>query len=166
MILNFQVMLLGNPNAGKSSLFEALTDACVKIANHSGVTVEQQTACCCFGANREFEFVDLPGIYSLEAHSPEEQVTLDYLEKHPQSLSLFVLDATHLKRNLFLLTQLIEKGHRPIVALTQIDLIKKLGIQINIERLEANLGLQIFPVSAKTREGLKELKVGLSQKAI
>ncbi|MBH1988888.1 MAG: 50S ribosome-binding GTPase [Myxococcaceae bacterium] len=163
MVLKMQVLLIGNPNAGKSSLFEALTGVCVKIANHAGVTVEQQKACCCLGAENHVEFVDLPGLYSLDALSPEEHLSVDYLNQHSNNLILFVLDSTHLKRNLYLLTQLLEKGMRPLVALTQIDLAQSLGIRIDIPLLERNLGLQVMPVSAKTGEGLKELQVALAR---
>ncbi len=151
-----QILLIGNPNAGKSSLFEALTGTCVKIANHAGVTVEQQKACCCLSSGESIEFVDLPGLYSLNAYSDEEKVTLNFLN---EGRLLFVLDATHLKRNLFLLTELLDAGHRPLVALTQVDLARKLGIQIDLELLQSRLGLKVISVSAKTGEGLKELKL-------
>lgn len=158
-----QVLLIGNPNAGKSSLFEALTGSCTKIANHAGVTVEQQKACCCLSSGESIEFVDLPGTYSLSAYSAEEQVTLDFLGAHSDAILLFVLDATHLKRNLYLLTEALDAGCRPLVALTQIDLARKLGISVNIKALEEKLGLKIMPVSAKTGEGLKELKAELGK---
>jgi ferrous iron transport protein B len=151
-----QVLLLGNPNAGKSSLFGALTGYCTKIANHAGVTVEHQKACC-----ESIEFVDLPGTYSLSAYSAEEQIAIDFIKAHPDAKLLFVLDATHLKRNLYLLTEAVDAGYHPLVALTQIDLARKLGIKINIEALEHKLRLKIIPVSARTGEGLEVLKAEL-----
>lgn len=156
-----RVLLIGNPNAGKSSLFGVLTGSTAKIANHAGVTVQEQTACCCLSGGQPIEFVDLPGTYSLEAYSAEEKVALDYLGK---GSLLFVLDATHLKRNLFLLTELLDAGHKPLIALTQIDLARKLGIQINLELLSQRLQSKIIPVSAKTHEGLPELKQALLER--
>ena len=154
-----EILLIGNPNAGKSSLFEVLTGSAAKIANHAGVTVKAQKACCCLSEDL-IEFVDLPGIYSLEPYSDEERVTLKHLSSpfEGKRALLFVLDATHLRRNLFLLTQLLDAGHQPLVALTQVDLARKLGIQIQLDVLAQRLGTKIIPVSAKTREGLPELK--------
>ncbi|MES2504424.1 MAG: ferrous iron transport protein B [Myxococcota bacterium] len=156
-----RVLLIGNPNAGKSSLFEALTGQCSKVANHAGVTVEEQEADCYLPSGHHIQLVDLPGLYSLKAFSDEERIALRVLQDvdSQADLILFVMDATQLRRNLFLLTELIDANQGPIlVALTQMDEARRLGIDIQIELLSRRLGVPMIPVSSRTGEGISALQ--------
>ncbi len=151
-----RILLVGNPNSGKSSLFHALTGMHAQIANHAGVTIEKQETDYTLPDGRVIELVDLPGLYSLTPYSEEEQLTLDLLSS---GALLFVLDASQLRRNLYLLLELIDAGYKPLVALTQIDLAHELGMSIDAQSLAQRLALTVIPVSAKTGEGLQELEL-------
>ena len=156
------IVTLGNPNTGKSTLFNALTGLQQKVGNFPGVTVEHVLG------RAEFEgiavsIVDLPGTYSLSAQSPDEIVAVDVLlGKLPQigqpSLVLIVIDATNLRRNLFLASQVLELGRPTVIALTMTDLLDTNGITLDTAQLASLLGCPVIPIAAPAGAGLAQLK--------
>ncbi len=156
------VALIGNPNTGKSTVFNGLTGLKQKTANFPGVTVERHTGRVEIG-DQTITLVDLPGTYSLSAQSPDEIIAVDVLLGQVESLTkpkaiLAVADATNLRRNLFLVTQLAEL-HIPIVlAVNMIDLAKKKGIEIDCEQLASTLGIHVVPIVASDQTGLDRLE--------
>ncbi len=159
------IAVIGNPNTGKSTLFNALTGLKQKTANYPGVTVEQHTGTLHHGG-RDITLIDLPGAYSLAAHSPDEMVAVDVLLGHVPDLArpaavLAVLDATNLRRNLFLVTQLAELGLPLVIALNMTDLAASRGIEIDTAALGRRLGATIVPVSAARGAGVPALRDAL-----
>ena len=157
------VAVAGNPNTGKTSLFNTLTGLRQKVANYPGVTVETKTgqwplAPVCPPAH----VIDLPGLYSLDATSLDEQIARDVLLGRARSIPepdvvIVTADATNLTRNLYLVTQLIETRLPIVVALTMFDLAERRKLQINVQKLTAALGVEVVPVIAKRRAGIDEL---------
>ncbi|EXJ13349.1 Ferrous iron transport protein B [Imhoffiella purpurea] len=154
------VALAGNPNCGKSALFNALTGIRQTTGNWPGVTVERKEGALELDGRR-IKVIDLPGIYSLDASSLDEVVTRDYLLSREADLIVNVLDANNLERNLYLSVQLLEMGVPVIVALNMMDVARKRGVQIDIDRLAAEIGCPVVPVVAVTKEGLTELQARL-----
>ncbi len=152
--------LVGNPNSGKTTLFNALTGSDGQVGNRPGVTVEGKTGRCLFLP--EMEVTDTPGCYSLSPFTPEEQVTLRYLEQKPDVL-LNVVDSTHLERNLLLTTQLLERGLPVVVALNMQDEAEAQGIEIDAKELSARFGCPFVPISAARGRGLTTLAEQCSQ---
>ena len=150
------IALAGNPNCGKSSLFNALTGAHQKVGNFPGVTVEKHEGYLDYKGYR-IRVVDLPGTYSLTPYSPEEIVTREYLIKERPDVVVNVLEGPNLERNLLLTTQLMELEVDFIVALNMIDEVQEKGIVIQIKQLQALLGCHIIPTSAKKKTGLESL---------
>ena len=147
---------IGNPNCGKTTLFNAYTGANLKVANWAGVTIEKKEEY--FNYNDiEIKVTDLPGIYSLNSYSIEEKVSREYIEKGQADIIIDIIDASSLERNLYLALQLIETGQPIILALNMMDIVKKRGMRINIKKLEEMLKVKIVPISAKNRSGLDEL---------
>ena len=142
---NLAVALVGNPNTGKSTLFNALTGLRQRVGNYPGVTVARKSGTCDLGDGRKVELVDLPGLYSLAAASPDEQVVTDALagkiagERVPDVIVL-VADATNLLRNLFLASQLAELGRPAVLVLNQADVAREQGMRIDTVQLSARLG--------------------------
>ena len=151
-----RIALAGNPNCGKTSLFNALTGAHQKVGNFSGVTVEKHEGYLDYKGYR-IRVVDLPGIYSLTPYSPEEIVTREYLIKEPPDVVVNVLEGPNLERNLLLTTQLMELEVDFLVALNMIDEVEEKGIIIEIKQLQQLLGCHIIPTSAKKSIGLDAL---------
>ena len=163
----FTIALVGNPNAGKTTLFNALTGLRAKTANFPGTTFERRVGRARIG-DRQIVLVDLPGLYSLESSAPEEKIASDALhgrlEEHPApDAALVVVDATNLERNLFLVSQVLELNCPVIVALNMMDMAKRDGIRINVPKLRAALGCPVIPVSARTGQGIGELKDEIEQ---
>lgn len=147
---------IGNPNCGKTTLFNAYTGANLKVANWPGVTIEKKEES--FNYNDiKINVTDLPGIYSLNSYSIEEQISRKYIEEGNTDIIIDVIDASSLERNLYLALQLIETGQAVILALNMMDIVKKRGMKINIKKLKDKLGVKIIPISAKNRSGLDEL---------
>ncbi|HZB44309.1 MAG TPA: ferrous iron transport protein B [Pyrinomonadaceae bacterium] len=163
------VALAGNPNAGKTSLFNALTGLRQKVANYPGVTVERKEGVWQLSAEAApARLIDLPGLYSLDAASIDERIAHDVLtgrveEVPAPDVIVAVVDATNLERNLYLVTQLLEIGRPLVVALTMIDLAERQGIEVDAESLSAALGVVVVPVVATRRRGLDELAEAVSK---
>lgn len=162
------VALVGNPNAGKSALFNALTGARQKVGNYPGVTVERHSGRIALPDGRPVELVDLPGAYSLEPASPDEQVTRDVLfgrqtgERLPDAI-LTVVDASNLDNHLRFTLQLIALGLPVVVALNMIDLAERDGLKLDPAALERELGVPVVPTVAVRRRGLDTLKERLGE---
>ena len=160
------VALVGNPNAGKSALFNALTGARQKVGNYPGVTVERKSGRMALADGRPVEMLDLPGTYSLEPSSPDEAVTHDVLlgrqtgERLPSAL-LIVVDATNLDNHLRFALQLIALGLPSVVALNMIDMAERDGLKIDADKLAAELGVPVIPTVAVRRKGIDELKAAI-----
>lgn len=160
-----KVALAGNPNSGKSTLFNLLTGLNQKIANLPGVTVEKRTGVCHFTSNDTrytLEITDLPGTYSLYPKTPDEQVPFSVLidpanESHPE-VSVIVADGTNLKRSLFLATQVMDLKTPVVLAVNMFDLVKKSGLDIDFEKLSSTLGIQVVPVNSLEAEGIVQLR--------
>jgi ferrous iron transport protein B len=150
------IALAGNPNCGKSSLFNALTGAHQKVGNFPGVTVEKHEGYLDYKGYR-IKVVDLPGTYSLTPYTPEEIVTREYLIKDRPDVVVNVLEGPNLERNLLLTTQLMEMEVDFLVALNMIDEVQEKGIAIDIKQLQTLLGCHIIPTSAKKKTGLDSL---------
>jgi ferrous iron transport protein B len=153
----YTIALGGNPNCGKSALFNAFTGIRQKTGNWPGVTVDRKEGRSTIGDN-DFTVVDLPGIYSLDAASLDEQVTRDYLLSRDANLIVNVIDASNLERNLYFTVQLREMGLPMVVALNMMDVARKRGIDVSIETLSEELGCPVVPIVAVTGEGLNLLK--------
>jgi len=151
-----RVALAGNPNCGKSSLFNALTGAHQKVGNFPGVTIEKYEGHCDFGGYR-IRVVDLPGTYSLTPYSPEEIVTRQYLIEERPDVVVNVIEGPNLERSLLLTTQLMEMEVDFLVALNMMDEVEEQGISIETKQLQQLLGCHIVPTSAKKMTGIDAL---------
>lgn len=147
------VAFIGNPNSGKTTLFNAYTGAKLKVANWAGVTVEKKEGIYRFHDNK-FKLVDLPGIYSLTSYSMEELVSRKYILEDELNVMVDVIDASSLEKNLYLAIQLIELGKPVVLALNMIDIVEKRGMEIDFHRLQEMLGAPVIPISAKKKKGL------------
>ena len=152
--MSIKIALAGNPNSGKTTLFNILTGANQYVGNWPGVTVEKKEGN--LKGQSDVIIQDLPGIYSLSPYSPEEVVTRTYLvNEHPDAI-LNIVDGTNIERNLYLTTQLIELGHPVVVAVNMIDLVRKNGDSIDLEKLSKALGCVCVEISALKGEGCTE----------
>lgn len=153
--MNIKIALAGNPNSGKTTLFNALTGMNQYVGNWPGVTVEKKEGS--LKGHSDVTIQDLPGIYSLSPYSPEEVVTRTYLvNEHPDAI-LNIVDGTNIERNLYLTTQLIELGYPVVVAVNMIDLVRKNGDTIDLEKLSKALGCVCMEISALKGEGGMEV---------
>lgn len=139
--------LIGNPNVGKSLIFNQLTGLGVEVSNYPGTTIDLASGNTCIGKER-YELVDLPGIYSLDGPSPEEALVRKFLESGDADLLIAVLDATHLERNLYLLLEVAEYGLPMIAVVNMIDEAEKNGISVDYELLSDRLGIDLVPTVA------------------
>ena len=148
--------LAGNPNSGKTTLFNALTGSTAHVGNWPGVTVDKREGVYKGGAEH-VEIVDLPGIYSLSPYTPEEVIARNFiLEECPDGI-INIVDATNLERNLYLTTQLLEMDVPVIIALNMMDSVEKSGDSIDAQKLERAIGVPVVPISALKETGIKEL---------
>ena len=165
------IVLAGNPNSGKSALFNALTGARQKIANYPGVTVERKSGHFAFADGRPAELVDLPGSYSLDPTSPDEEVTRSVImglqkgERRPDAIIL-VLDAANLDNHLRFALEVIALGQPVVVALNMMDLAERDGLTLDPARLEEALGVSVVPTVAVRRRGLEELSAAVESRLL
>ncbi|OEH85231.1 ferrous iron transport protein B [Desulfuribacillus stibiiarsenatis] len=156
--MSFTTALTGNPNVGKSALFNKLTGARQHVANWPGVTVEKRIGSLNKSNNQgSVKIVDLPGIYSLTSYSIEEIVTRSYLSDDEPDVIINVIDASNLERNLYLTLQLIELNKPLVIALNMMDVAKKRGMLIDIQKLSDLLGVPVIPIVAVKQMGIQEL---------
>lgn len=153
------VALLGNPNVGKTTLFNELTGSKQYVGNWPGVTVDKKE-----GFFEDIKIVDLPGIYAMDTYSNEEKVSKSFLQEDEVDLILNIVDASNLERNLYLTTQLKEFNKPIVLALNMVDVLEARGIEINYKKLEEMFNVTIVPISAAKKLGLDELKDVLKNK--
>ena len=151
--MDMKIALAGNPNCGKTTLFNDLTGSNQYVGNWPGVTVEKKEGLFQFH-DHEYKLVDLPGTYSLTSYTMEEQVTRQYILSDDVDVIIDVADASSLERNLYLTLQLIELGKPVILALNMMDIVQKRGMEIDLHRLPEMLGIPVIPVSARRKTGL------------
>ena len=152
--MKLTIALAGNPNAGKTTLFNALTGANQFVGNWPGVTVEKKEGK--LKKHPEVTITDLPGIYSLSPYTLEEVVARNYLIGERPNAILNIIDGTNLERNLYLTTQLVELGIPVVVAINMMDVVKKNGDKINIDELARELGCKVVEISALKGTGVME----------
>ncbi len=158
------IAVAGNPNCGKSALFNRLTGIRQTTGNWPGVTVDRKEGRCDLLGD-EVTVIDLPGIYSLDASSLDEEVTRDYLLSREARLIINVLDASNLERNLYLTVQLLEMGVPMVIAVNMMDVARNRGIRLDLELLSEKLGCPVVPIVAVSGEGIDELKRVVKQAA-
>lgn len=150
---DLHVGFIGNPNCGKTTLFNAYTGAKLKVANWPGVTVEKKEGAFKYHDNN-YKLVDLPGIYSLTSYTMEEKLSRQYILSEDVDVIIDIVDASALERNLYLTLQLIELGKPVILALNMMDIVEERGMEIDLHRLPEMLGIPVIPVSARRKTGL------------
>lgn len=148
--------LVGNPNCGKTTLFNYLTGSSQYVGNWPGVTVEKKEGTSKMGGEN-LTIVDLPGIYSMSPYTAEEIVSRNYIIEEKPDLIINIVDATNLERNLYLTSQLLELGRPVIIALNMVDMLKSRGDEINVKLLQEKLGVHVIPITASKGDGVMEL---------
>ena len=162
-----KIALVGNPNSGKSSLFNYLTGLNQKIGNFPGVTVEKKSGFCLLPENTAAEIIDLPGTYSIYPRSLDEEIVAEVLLDHHSATTpdkvVVTVDATNVKRGFLLLSQIIDMGLPTILALNMMDLAAKAGINYDLNAMSKKLGIPVVPINARNGVGLDALKKELSK---
>ena len=153
--MNLTFALIGNPNSGKTTLFNQMTGSNQHVGNFPGVTVEKKDGPV--RGHKGVTVVDLPGIYSLSPYTAEEVVTRDFLIFDKPDAIINIIDATNIERNLYLTLQLMELNVPMILALNMMDEIIGNGVSIDIKKLEEQLGIPVVPISASKNDGVDEL---------
>lgn len=161
--MSIQVALAGNPNSGKTTLFNALTGANQFVGNWPGVTVEKKEGK--YKGDKEIKITDLPGIYSLSPYTLEEVVSREYLLNEKVDVILNIVDGSNLERNLYLTTQLLELGTPVVVAINMLDVIEKRGDKVNYVQLSKELGCPVMPISALKNKGIDEVMAKVKESA-
>ena len=152
--MSIKIALAGNPNCGKTTLFNALTGSNQFVGNWPGVTVEKKEGK--LRENKEVSIIDLPGIYSLSPYTLEEVVARNYLITEKPDVILNIVDGTNIERNLYLTTQLLELGIPVVIAVNMLDLLEKNGDKIDLVRLGKKFGCEVVAISALKGKGIKE----------
>ena len=152
--MSIKIALAGNPNCGKTTLFNALTGSNQFVGNWPGVTVEKKEGR--LKGHKDVAIMDLPGIYSLSPYTLEEVVARNYLINERPDAIINIVDGTNIERNLYLSTQIMELGIPVIMAVNMIDLLAKNGIELNIAKLSEKLGCEVVEISALKGTGIKE----------
>lgn len=163
--------IIGNPNSGKTALFNALTGMRQKVANYPGVTVEKKEGRVSLDNGKDVILLDLPGAYSLSPHSPDEKIATDVLlgrleHTPPPDAVICVVDAANLERNLYLISQIIDCEIPIVIALNMIDIAQENGIVIDAGKLAALLGVKVIPTVATKGVGIKDLKEAIAEKCL
>lgn len=161
--MSIQVALAGNPNCGKTTLFNGLTGATQYVGNWPGVTVEKKEGK--YKEDKDIKITDLPGIYSLSPYTLEEVVSREFLLNENVDVVLNIIDGSNLERNLFLTTQILELGIPTVVAINMLDVIEKRKDSIDYKKLSKELGCPVLPISALKNTGIKELMVEVKKVA-
>jgi ferrous iron transport protein B len=158
----FSIALVGNPNSGKTSLFNTLTGLNQKVGNFAGVTVDKKTGICALRNGKNVHVIDLPGTYSLYPKSEDEQVAYDVLLNNKSvdkpNMAIVIADASSLKRNLLLCTQIMDLNIPVVIVLTMMDIAKTKGISINIPELERHFGVPIIAANPRKNKGIEDIK--------
>jgi len=162
------IALAGNPNSGKTTLFNAFTKLRQKVGNYAGVTVEKKSGTLVLAKDRVINVIDLPGTYSLAVRSPDEQVARDVIlgratDTAKPDMIVCVVDAGNLERNLYLVTQIQDLGVPIVIALNMMDEVERQGKEINVRKLSQKLGVPIIPTVASQNKGIEELKQLISE---
>ena len=162
------IALVGNPNTGKTTLFNALTGLSQKVANYAGVTVEKKEGNCFDQHGKLLRILDLPGAYSLSASTPDEAIPRDVLlgrraDTPKPDRVICVVDTSNLERNLYLAMQVLDLGIPAIVVLNMMDIAGARGMKISAASLQEQLGVPVIPMQANTRQGIERLRIALSQ---
>ncbi|MFN5762386.1 MAG: FeoB small GTPase domain-containing protein, partial [Sphingobacteriales bacterium] len=157
---DLHIALLGNPNSGKSSLFNSLTGLNQKVGNFPGVTVEKKTGACQISSGLSATIIDLPGSYSLYPRRADEWVSYRAVmePEHPIDIIVVIVDASNLQRNLLYASQVADLQRPVILALTMMDVLEKKGTTIDIEDFSKKLGLPVVAINPRKNQGIKELK--------
>ncbi len=158
-----EIALIGNPNTGKTTVFNALCGTRQRVGNFPGVTVEKKTGITLLSGDKQADVIDLPGLYSLKAVSPDEDVAADVIMgrvtgTNKPDVILFVLDSTNLKRNLYLFSQIAELGMPLVVVLTMTDLLERENIKIDFNEMEKQLGVPVLPLVGRDKTQLDRIK--------
>ena len=151
-----KIALAGNPNSGKTTLFNALTGSNQYVGNWPGVTIEKKEGKLRSDTYKDITIVDLPGIYSLSPYTLEEVIARDYLITENPDAIINIVDGTNLERNLYLTTQLAELGIPMVVAVNMMDIVEKNGDRINLDKLSEKLGCPVIGISALRKAGITE----------
>ena len=146
------IALAGNPNCGKTTLFNAITGERRHVGNYPGITVEKKEGYCQVDGG-QIQLVDLPGTYSLTAYSPEVLVARNYLIQDRPDAVINIVDSSNIERNLYLTVQLLELGIPVLIALNMVDMAAARGLEINVEELARRLRLPVIPTVARTGRG-------------
>jgi ferrous iron transport protein B len=160
------IALAGNPNSGKTTIFNALTGLRQKVGNYPGITVDRKVGRCRLPDNTDVQIIDLPGTYSLVSRSPDEIVAMEVLRGLRSDTPLpervvVVVDASNLQRNLYLVSQLIELGRPMVIALNMMDVAARRGIAVSCEDLERLIGVPVVPLVGHKKEGIEQLKAAI-----
>ena len=151
----YKVALAGNPNCGKTTLFNEITGSKQHVGNWAGVTVEKKEGQ--YKKNKDVQIIDLPGIYSLSPYSAEEVVARNYIINDKPDVLINIIDGTNIERNMYLTLQIIETGIPTVIALNMMDEVESSGTKIDCERLSKELGVKVVPIVARSNKGIKEL---------
>jgi len=159
-----KILLMGNPNVGKSVFFNRLTGANVIESNYPGTTVDY-TKGYMKGDSKDFEIIDVPGTFSLEAKDKAEEVAVKMLEEKKGALVICVIDASKIERGLYLVLEIVERGYPVVLALNMWDVAEDKNMQINIEKLKSILNIPVVPTIAISGKGFKEVVLSLKKAA-
>ncbi len=157
-----KVLLMGNPNVGKSALFNRITGARVTESNYPGTTIDYTMGYLRI-TDKDVEVIDVPGTFSLDSRDKAEEVAVKMLEESNETVVVAVIDASRIERGLYLALEILERGYRTIIALNMWDVAKDLKVSIDVEELQEILGVPIIPTSAVGGEGVKDLVQSLSK---
>ena len=158
--MSYTIALAGNPNCGKTSLFNELTGSKQHVGNWPGVTVDKKEGV--YRKDSQYTILDLPGTYSLSPYSAEEVIARDYIVQEKPDCVIDIIDSTCIERNLYLSLQIMETGAPTVIALNMMDEVEKRGIKIDAEGLSKELGVAVVPIVARSGKGIPELMAAVA----